>query len=661
MTAYPHLFTPITLGSVELRNRVTLSAMTTGFGFVDGVPTDDTLAYYNRRATGLGLATVGFSAVRPEGRVENQIAWMWPEGTASALEPLADAIHRAGAAAGIQLGHGGRQVSPKVTGTDPVAPSAVLPEVHVTIRPHELSTTEVEDVIGSFAVAAQRAVAAGFDVIELHGAHGYLVQQFLSAEANRREDRFGGETTIERATFAVEVIRAIREAAGDAALVVRMNGSDIAPGGMTVDDAMTIAPVLVDAGADALLVSAGVYGSVPWTIPLLDDADGCFLDLAAAVRSTVEVPVIGVGRITTPAEAEDAISSGRCDAVALGRALLADPDWAPKALADEAERIRPCLATVQGCAGQLQHGGQISCSVNPDVGRETLATAAPSAGAGADASVSRARILVIGGGPAGMEAARRAAEHGHEVRLLERDDTLGGAMRLAARTPALAHFARLTGWFAAELDRLGVEVVTGVEVPGGGTTGDGPLAGAWDLAVVATGAVTVPPVLDGYEDLPAWTAEGLLAGERSSLDTDLSEGPVVVLGTDQYGLAVAEMLHRQGRSVTAISSVKPGRDLSGVARRAYLSRLVGADVAVGEPLALSAAGVTWRNHEGTEKTAPAVAVVVAEPRRGISVTPPSGIATVETVGDAKDPRTIGDAITEARDLVDAFTRARGEH
>ncbi|MEQ8717678.1 MAG: FAD-dependent oxidoreductase [Acidimicrobiales bacterium] len=657
MTAYPHLFTPITLGSVELRNRVTLSAMTTGFGFVDGAPTDDTLAYYNRRATGLGLATVGFSAVRPEGRVENQIAWMWPEDAASSLEPLADAIHRAGAAAGIQLGHGGRQVSPKVTGTDPVAPSAVLPEVHVTIRPHELSTTEVEDVIGSFATAARRAVDAGFDVIELHGAHGYLVQQFLSADANRREDRFGGETTIERATFAVEVIRAIRAAAGAAALVVRMNGSDIAPGGMTVDDATAIAPVLVDAGADALLVSAGVYGSVPWTIPLLDDADGCFLDLAAAVRSTVDVPVIGVGRIATPAEAEDAISSGRCDAVALGRALLADPDWAPKALADRAERIRPCLATVQGCAGQLQHGGQISCSVNPDVGRETLAAAAPPAGAGADASP--ARILVIGGGPAGMEAARRAAEHGHTVRLLERDNTMGGAMRLAARTPALAHFARLTAWFTAELERLGVEVMTGVEAPTGAGTEGSPVAGAWDLAVVATGAVTVPPVLDGYEELPAWTAEGLLAGERSSLDTELPDGPVVVLGTDQYGLAVAEMLHRQGRAVTAISSVKPGRDLSGVARRAYLSRLAGADVAVGEPLALSAGGVTWRDHEGTEKTAPAVAVVVAEPRRGVSVGLP-GIATVETVGDAKDPRTIGDAITEARDLVDAFTRARGQ-
>ena len=302
--AYPLLFSPLRIGGLRLRNRIVLSAMTTGFGFSQGAPDGEALAYYRTRSRGVALATVGFSAVRPEGRVENAIAWLWPEGAADALAPLAAAIASTGAHPCIQLGHGGRQVSPTVIGEPPVAPSPVQAGAHVRIRPRALSTAETEDIVAAFGQAARRAAASGFQAVEIHGGHGYLIQQFLAAQSNRRTDRFGGTTVAERSRFGCDVIDAVRRAAPDLTVIVRINGSDLVPDGLQVADAVVAARRFAEAGADAFVVSAGVYGSVPWTIPLLDDAEGAFLDLAAEVRRSLEVPVIGVGRITTPESAE---------------------------------------------------------------------------------------------------------------------------------------------------------------------------------------------------------------------------------------------------------------------------------------------------------------------------------------------------------------------
>ena len=360
-SAYPLLFSPLRIGGLELPNRIVLSAMTTGFGFTEGAPDDEALAYYRTRSRGTALATVGFSAVAPAGRVENAIAWLWPEGAAEALAPLAEAIASVGAHPCIQLGHGGRQVSPDVIGEPPVAPSAVQAGAHVRIAPRPLSTDEAEAIVAAFGQAAERAAASGFAAVEVHGGHGYLIGQFLSAESNRRTDRFGGATVAERSRFGCEVIEAVHKAAPELAVVVRINGSDLVPGGLQVADAVVAAQRFAEAGADAFVVSAGVYGSVPWTIPLLDDPEGAFLALAAEVRRNVDVPVIGVGRITTPELAEEALAAGRCDAVGLGRALLADEDWGAKAASGRSDRIRPCIATVEGCAGRLQYGEAISC------------------------------------------------------------------------------------------------------------------------------------------------------------------------------------------------------------------------------------------------------------------------------------------------------------
>jgi 2,4-dienoyl-CoA reductase-like NADH-dependent reductase (Old Yellow Enzyme family)/thioredoxin reductase len=639
---YPLLLSPWRVGPLHLRNRAVLSPMTTGFGFEEGRPTEQFIAYMRARTADTGLATVAFGAVHPRGRVERQIPEMWHADAGARLQPLVAAIHAGGGAACLQLGHGGRQVSPKVIGQPPVAPSAVAPQVHVDVSPVALSTAEVEEIVAAFGHAAAQAAAAGFDAIELHGGHGYLVQQFLSAESNRREDRYGGADIASRARFGVEVIQSIREAAPDLALLVRINGDDLVPGGMTRSDAAAAATAFADAGAHAIVVSAGVYGSVPYTIPLLDDPEATFVEACRTVKSAVTVPVVAVGRISTPASAERLLAAGHADAVALGRALLADPQWIAKAASGRPGDIRPCIATVQGCAGMLQHGDPISCSVNPDVGREYLpAVPAP----------APRRVTVVGGGVAGLEAARRAAELGHTVTLFERQARLGGALVAAAATPPLRHLDRLLHWFERQLEDLGVDVRVGVAA-----TTDAVAATAPDLVVVAVGAAEAPPAIDGYEHLPAWTGTGVLTGEPSSLGPRSLPGRVVVVGAGQRALATALWCVSEGTETTLLATGRTGMDTSGLARRALLQRLdrTGVTVLTGRPAALTPDGVVL--DDGTLVAGDGV--VFTEPLRpepGDALVP-AGVASVR-VGDARDPRDMASAIAEARDAIDADARA----
>lgn len=638
------LFSPLAIGPVVLRNRVVLSPMTTGFGFERGVPTEDLLAYFRARTGGVAMAVVAFGAVRPEGRVEDQIPWLWQPAAAAALAPLGAAIKERGALACLQLGHGGRQVSPRVTGEVPVAPSPVPPAVHVAVPPRALSTAEAEDVVAAFGTAAAAAAAAGFDAVEVHAAHGYLVQQFLAADSNRRDDRFGGATTAERARFAVEVVRAVAAAAPGLAVLVRLNGDDLVPGGITRADTAVVANLVAGAGAHAIVVSSGVYGSVPYTIPLLDDDEGTFLAAAAQVRAAVDVPVVAVGRISAPSTAEAALSRGDCDAVAVARALLADPEWVEKAAAGADAAIRPCIATVQGCAGMLQHSEPISCSVNPEVGREALPRLVAAARPG--------RVTVAGGGVAGMEAARRAAELGHAVVLLERQAELGGALRLAAATPPLGHLHRLLAWYARELTALAVNVRRGTEA-----TGPSVVATAPDHVVVAVGGRTEVPAIDGWEDLPAWPVEDALAEGESTLGTRGLPGRVVVAGGGQRALAAALWAAARGSVVTVLAGGRVGTDTSGLTRRAFLARLdrLGVPVLRGRLAGLDSAGVLWRDGD-TSGRIDADAVLLAGRARPERLPATEALrCPVAVVGDAKDPRDIASAIAEARAAVDTFS------
>jgi 2,4-dienoyl-CoA reductase-like NADH-dependent reductase (Old Yellow Enzyme family) len=643
---YPHLLSSLTVGPVRLRNRVVMTAMTTGFGYQEGIP-DEQLAAYLRARSELAMTTVPFGAVTPEGRVEHNLPWMWKPDVGEALASVVAAIHDGGGLACLQLGHGGRQAAPEVAGTQPVAPSPLLPLVHVKTAPRELSIGEIEEIVEAFGSAAAKAAAAGFDAVEVHGGHGYLIHQFLSADANRRTDGYGGQTIAERARFGVEIVRRIRERAPSLAVLMRINGNDLYPGGLQPPDAAQAGTAFARAGADALIVSAGVYGSVPYTIPLLDDEEAPYVSGAAYVRERVEIPVVAVAGFARPAVAEAALRRGDCDAVAVGRALLADPEWVLKAAQGRAADIRPCVATVDSCAGMLAHGEAISCSVNPEVGRERRQPPARAA--------TPSRVVVVGLGPAGLEAACRAAELGHQVIALERRDRPGGAARLAAMTPPLERYGRLLAWFDRRLARAGVEVRAGVSAEGGLIAELEP-----QLVIVATGAVSDPPVLDGYDELATWPVEELLDGLPSSLETLTGPQRPVVAGDGRIALSTAVAVARRSADCALLSRQRPGGDASGLVRRGYLARLDRLAVTRlrGWPVRLCAEGVWWADDSGEERLAPADALVLADRRRPER---PLGMEYVEgdvvRVGDAREPRDLSTAIAEGREAVEAFTVA----
>lgn len=643
---YPLLFSRLCLGPLELRNRLVLSPMTTGFGFDQGVPDESMAAYLRARSRAVGMTVVAFGAVAPEGRVEEQLPWMWRDDIGGRLAPLVTALHEVGARACLQLGHGGRQVSPRVTGRQPVAPSPIAPPVHVREPPHELTRGEIEAIVEAFGRAAARAADAGFDAVELHAGHGYLVHQFLSAGSNLRSDVYGGGTTAERARFGVDVLCRMRQEAPALALVVRLNGDDIVPGGIGPVDAVDAARAFAGAGADAVVVSAGVYGSVPYSIPMLDDGEASHVELASFLKRGLSVPVLSVGGIERPAVAEAALRRGDCDGVVVGRALIADPEWAEKAADGRAAEIRPCIGLVDSCAGMLEHGNPISCAVNPEVGRE-LRPPPPLS--------RRARVVVVGAGPAGLEAACRAGELGHDVILLEQSERPGGALLLAARTPPLARLQRLVGWYERRLAAAGAELRTDTRATADTIAALGP-----ELVVVAVGASTEPPVLEGYEMLPAWTIEDLLVGRPSTLGGRLPPVRPVVVGAGRHALAGALACARAGGEVTLLCRERPGFDASGLVRRAYMARLEreGVRRLRGRPLALTAEGVRWTDDtEGGEAFVAADGFVIADRRASVRLGGLDllGAEVVET-GDAREPRDIASAIAEGREAVEAFTR-----
>jgi 2,4-dienoyl-CoA reductase-like NADH-dependent reductase (Old Yellow Enzyme family)/thioredoxin reductase len=644
---YPLLFSPLRLGPLELRSRIVLSPMTTGFGFDEGVPDAALEAYFRARSGGVGMVTVAFGAVAPEGRVEERLPWMWRDDIAERLRPLVGVLQEEGARACLQLGHGGRQVSPVITGATPVAPSAVAPPVHVKEPPHALEAGEIAEIVDAFGDAAARAAEAGFDAVELHAGHGYLVHQFLSAASNLRDDAYGGPTVAERARFGVEVVTRIRREAPGLALVVRLNGTDVTPGGIEPHAALAAARLFAAAGADGFVVSAGVYGSVPYTIPMLDDEEAPHVGLASFLRRGLHVPVLTVGGIERPGVAEAALRRGDCDGVVVGRALIADPEWAVKAAAGRAAEIRPCVGLVDACAGMLEHGDPIGCAVNPEVGRELRRPPVPS---------RRARVVVVGAGPAGLEAACRAAELGHDVVVLEQENRPGGALVLAARTPPLARLRRLVDWYERRLAASGAELRTGVEATASTVAGLGA-----ELVVVAVGARTEPPVLDGYDELPAWTIEDLLDGRPSTLGGRVPPARPVVVGAARHALAAALACAQAGAEVTLLSKERPGFDASGLVRRAYRARLEREGVVrlSGRPVALTASGVRWTDGTSGESAfVEADGIVLAGGRAPVRLAGLERVGgEIVVAGDAREPRDVASAVADGRESVDTFTRA----
>lgn len=443
------LFTPGRIGQVEIRNRVVMPPMTTRLADAEGHVTDAAIAYFHARAAGgVGLVTVEMASPEKVGRHRARELGIYDDRFLPGLKRLVDAIHSAGAKASIQLGHGGGHTREDICGEPPIAPSAVPHFVYEvtgeTIVPLEMTRERIAESTRAFVAAAARARAAGFDCVEVHAAHGYLLSQFLCPEENRRTDEYGGSLE-NRARFSLEVVHGIKRAVPDVALIFRFNADDLFPAGMPFSEGLQVAKWAEQAGADAIHVSAGHYRSLPSAqvmTPPMAYPEGLFLPYAERIKAEVGVPVIAVGRLGDPSLAMAVVDEGKADFVALGRTLIADPDWFNKVRAGQA--IRPCLAC-NTCVNEMRGGAQLGCLVNPAAGRE-IEFAKASAPAGE-------HIAVVGAGPAGLSYAYLAAA-ASRVTVFERNRVVGGAFRYAGKAPLFQEVEAREESFARYLEQM---------------------------------------------------------------------------------------------------------------------------------------------------------------------------------------------------------------
>jgi 2,4-dienoyl-CoA reductase-like NADH-dependent reductase (Old Yellow Enzyme family) len=498
------LLEPLRIGSLELPNRIALAPMTTRLADEQGFVTDDLIAYYEARArAGVGLITLELSSPHPSGAHRRRELGIHDDAHLDGLSRLVERVHAHNARISVQIGHAGAHARPDVTGWPAISPSGVSHVVKegsaAIVRPRTLLKDEIPRVVAWYGEAARRLARAGFDMLEVQGGHDYLVFQFLSPLDNRRTDAYGGDLP-GRARFALEVVSAMRDAAPGLPLAFRYSADEFAPGGFSATDGLELAHLLVREGVDLLSISGGSARSkpIPWLITTpMAYPPGLFVPLAATIKSAVEVPVAVAGRLHDPELAETVLRRGHADLIVLGRALLADPEWVAKLRAGDLSSIRPCIAC-NTCVDHLRAGRSVSCLVNPHAGRELqLPSATPSTSVVGKQPAGR-KVVVIGGGPAGLTAAAEFAARGDHVVLFE-GKRLGGRLNDVSRAPyfqvvetAQEPFQRLIDYLQGQADRAGVDVRVGLAA-----TQDAIIAERPDIVIVAIGArYPVPGMLE---------------------------------------------------------------------------------------------------------------------------------------------------------------------
>jgi 2,4-dienoyl-CoA reductase-like NADH-dependent reductase (Old Yellow Enzyme family)/NADPH-dependent 2,4-dienoyl-CoA reductase/sulfur reductase-like enzyme len=644
MKTLEHLLTPIRIKSLDIANRVVMPPMGTGLGNEDGTVSEANLAYLRRRArSGAGLYITEITEIDPVGAVAPTCLGIWDDTFIPGLRKMADIVHAAGSNIAMQLHHCGRESLYQTRKRTAVAPSAVGSFLFGFIAPpREMTPEEIQQTIRAFGEGARRAKAAGFDAVELHGAHGYLLMQFLSAFSNQRTDEYGGDFR-GRARFMLECLAEVRRQVGDDfPISIRISGEEGIQGGYTIDDMLTIVPDLVKAGADLIHVSFGTHGNAkiytdtPNPSAPIEYAPGFKTDLARKIKAVAGVPVITVGRYTDPYFMDEVIARGDADFVAVGRQHLADPDFLINAREGRSEETFECLACNQGCIEREALEGQpVRCAINVETGQELIYPTQP-------AQTPR-NVWVIGAGPAGLTAADEAARLGHKVTLFEKEAQIGGQIRYAEKAPHKAAYGKWIRTLAARAVKRGVDLRTGTEVTEAMIDQNDP-----EVVILAIGADKAECPAPGRTMSVVCDAWEILNGEVPPRED------AVVIGGGLVGMETADFLCQQGiRHVTLVEMLAkpPVRPIS--AHGTMLHRRLaaaGARLMFDTRVERIEEGAVIVSTAGVEKRlAPVGQVIVAvgvTPRQELKqILERKGIRHV-VVGDAKHPRRIIEATTE---------------
>jgi len=532
---FPNLLSPITIGTMEVKNRFVIPPMGTNFANPDGSVSQQLIDYWIARAKGgYGLLIVEVTAIDPLGKAIPFQPGIWDDKFIPGWRKLVDEVHKYDAKMAVQLHHAGRQTTHDIIGAQPVAPSSVPCPVDKEI-PRELTTDEVYDLIEKFGNAARRARDAGFDAVEVHGAHGYLIAQFMSPYSNKRMDEFGGDF-MSRMRFPVEIIKNIRRKVGNGyPIIFRFSGDERVPGGRNIDESRIVARVMENVGVDAFHVSTGVYGSMPWLIAPSAVPPGYNVYAAKEIKKVANIPVIAVGRINDPFLAEEILENGEADMVSLGRESISDPELPNKVASGNIEEITPCIGCMQACVGFLFDPNRlkISCLVNPFTGKE---------GELKIEKVDKSKkVMIVGGGPGGLEAAWVAAKRGHKVTLYEKDNMLGGQYRIGAIPPTKQDILKALKYYITMGKKYGVVYKTGVEV-----TEDLVMREKPDVVIIATGGVPLVPNIKGINNPNFAKAVEVLDGKKEVGRS------VLIVGGGMVGVETADFLGEHGHKVTII-------------------------------------------------------------------------------------------------------------
>ncbi|MEN8780857.1 MAG: FAD-dependent oxidoreductase, partial [Desulfobacterales bacterium] len=589
-----------------------------------------------RAAGGPAMVIMEACAVSPEGVVSENQARIDSDRLIEGLSRIAAAIRAEGAVPAIQIHHAGRQTSAKVIKRLPLAPSPLpCPAIRGDVAP--LTVGQIQDLIKKFAEAAVRSREAGFELLEIHGAHGYLINQFLSRYSNIREDGYGGDIA-GRTRFARDIISEIRNRLGPSfPISFKISAQEFVPDGLTVEESIDILKLLVTAGIDAVQVSAGNDSTPEWICQPMFMQKACLAESAAVIKKALQIPVMTVGRINDPWTADNIIAKGMADLVCIGRGLMADPEMPIKAQEGRFDEIRTCIAC-NTCMQSIYRKGRLECLVNPALGREQEMQILP--------ATQPKKVMVVGAGPGGLNAAWVAAKRGHEVHLYEKQSYLGGQLVPGSKTAYKREMQSLINFQKRQVELNGVVCHMGQEVTAQTVQEENP-----DVVILATGSRPILPTIEGIDEASVVTFDVVLDGDVQEKKT------TVIIGGGSTGCEVAYHLSENGSPVTIVELMpKIGGDIEAVTKKLLIRKLKENNVRILTEHRLLRVGknsLVVAGPDGSEKVVEAQRVVVAIGiRQDDTIHQQIKSLGYEThvIGDCLEPRTAKSAIYEGAKL-----------